>query len=142
MWHGARLYRAGKAPLIVVSGTNDLHSTVPLLLDLGVPREAIVVDDSSRNTYENSRFTERLLQSRGGGSRQRVLLVTSAWHMTRSLGNFSKTSLEAIPAPADFKAHNMYYGRQHWWTWLAPSADNFAQVSAYVKEWLGRLAAR
>lgn len=142
VWHGARLYRAGKAPLIVVSGTNDLHSTVPLLLDLGVPREAVVVDDSSRNTYENSRFTERLLQSRGGGSRQRVLLVTSAWHMTRSLGNFSKTSLEAIPAPADFKAHNMYYGRQHWWTWLAPSADNLAQVSAYAKEWLGRLAAR
>jgi uncharacterized SAM-binding protein YcdF (DUF218 family) len=142
VWHGARLYRAGKAPMIVVSGTNDLHSTVPLLLDLGVPREAIIVDDSSRNTYENSRFTEQLLQSREDGPAKKILLVTSAWHMTRSLGNFSKTSLEAIPAPADFKAHNMYYGRQHWWTWLAPTADNFMQSAVYAKEWLGRLAAR
>lgn len=143
VWHGARLYKAGKAPIVVVSGTNDLHSTVPLLLDLGVPREAIVVDDESRNTYENSRFTERLLDDICGESgTRRVLLVTSAWHMTRSLGNFSKTSLVAVPCAADFKAHNSYYSRQHWWTWLAPTADNLVQVSAYAKEWLGRLARR
>lgn len=143
VWHGARLYKAGKAPLIVVSGTNDLHSTVPLLMDFGVPREAIVVDDQSRNTYENSRFTEQLLAAQGEeGVRKRVLLVTSAWHMTRSLGNFSKTSLETIPAPADFKAHMSYYGRHYWWAWIAPTPDNFWQAGAYAKEWLGRFAKR
>ena len=144
VWHGARLYKAGKAPIIVVSGTNDLHSTIPLLLDLGVPREAIVVDDQSRNTYENSRFTESLLENVCGATAEpkRVLLVTSAWHMKRSLGNFSKTSLVAIPCAADFKAHMMLYGRQHWWTWIAPTADNMVQVGAYAKEWLGRLARR
>jgi uncharacterized SAM-binding protein YcdF (DUF218 family) len=142
VWHGARLYKAGKAPVVVVSGSNDLASTVPLLVDFGVPREAIVVDDESRNTYENSRFTERLLAGDGQQGGKRVLLVTSAWHMTRSLGNFGKTSLEAIPAPADFKAHNLFYGRQHWWTWIAPTADNMAQSCAYAKEWLGRLARR
>ena len=143
VWHGARLYNAGKAPLVVVSGTNDFHSTVPLLMDLGVPRDAIVVDEQSRNTYENSRFTEKLLEDLGGDSApKRVLLVTSAWHMTRSLGNFSKTSLEAVAAPADFKAHNLYYGRQHWWSWIAPTPDNFLQASTYFKEWLGRLARR
>ena len=42
----------------------DLAAAVPLLVDLGVPREAIAVDDKSRNTYENSRFTERLLLER------------------------------------------------------------------------------
>ena len=64
VWHAARLWKAGKAPIVVVSGSNDLASTVPLLLDFGVPREAIAVDDESRNTYENSRFTERLLVER------------------------------------------------------------------------------
>jgi uncharacterized SAM-binding protein YcdF (DUF218 family) len=144
IWHGARLYKAGKAPIVIVSGTNDLYATVPLLIDFGVPPEAIVVDNESRNTYENSRFTEDLLLSNVGDPSvpKRVLLVTSAWHMTRSLGNFSKTSLVAIPAPADFKAHNMLYGRQYWWSWIAPTADNFAQVGAYAKEWLGRLARR
>ena len=141
IWHGARLYKAGKAPIVIVSGTNDLYATVPLLLDFGVPIEAIAVDNASRNTYENSRFTEQLLEETGDATvRKRVLLVTSAWHMTRSLGNFSKTSLEAIPAPADFKAHNALYGRQHWWTWIAPTADNLQQVGAYAKEWLGRFA--
>lgn len=140
VWHGARLFNAGKAPLVVVSGTNDLASTVSLLVDFGVPREAIAVDDESRNTYENSRFTERLLGEASVG--KRILLVTSAWHMTRALGNFSQTSLEIVPAAADFKAHNLLYGRQHWWTWVAPTADNFAQVCAYAKEWLGRIAKR
>ena len=143
IWHGARLYKAGKAPIIVVSGKNDLNSTVPLLLDFGVPCEAIVVDDQSRNTYENSRFTEQLLEGLGGETeKKRILLVTSAWHMTRALGNFAKTSLVAIPCPADFKAHTLYYGRQHWWSWVSPTSDNFAQVCAYAKEWLGRLARR
>lgn len=141
VWHGARLYKAGKAPIVIASGTNELAATVPLLLDLGVPREAIFVDNQSRNTYENSRFTERLLEGVGDSSVQkRVLLVTSAWHMTRSLGNFSKTSLVAIPAPADFKAHTSFYGRQHWWSWFAPTADSYMQVNAYLKEWVGRFA--
>lgn len=142
IWHGARLYKAGKAPIVIVSGTNDLYSTVPLLVDLGVPREAIVVDNESRNTYENSRFTEDLLLAdiEDVSTPKRILLVTSAWHMTRSLGNFSQTSLEAFPAPADFKAHSSMYGRQHWWTWIAPTPDNFWQVGMYAKEWLGRLA--
>lgn len=141
VWHAARLYRAGKAPLVVVSGRNDLAAAVPLLVDLGVPREAIAVDNESRNTYENSRFTERLVAERLGEGRT-VLLVTSAWHMTRSLGNFAKTSLKAVPAPADFKAHNVRYGCDHWFEWLVPDADKLNFATAAEKEWLGRLARR
>lgn len=134
VWHAARLYKAGKAPLVVVSGVNDLASTVPLLEDLGVPREKILVDDESRNTYENSRFAERTL-----GEGKTVLLVTSAWHMPRALGNFSKTSLKAVPAAADFMAHNAVYGGR-WHDWFLPSPGNADLVNALAKEWLGKLA--
>ena len=142
VWHAARLWKAGKAPVVVASGTGELEATVPLLLDLGVPRGAIVVDNESRNTYENSRFTERLLLDRAGGAATgappSVLLVTSAWHMPRSLGNFSKTSLRVVPAAADFGATNSR--ARHWWDWIAPSPDTLMRSYVCFKEWLGRLA--
>ena len=141
VWHAARLWKAGKAPVVVVSGTNDLHSTVPLLLDLGVRREAIVVDNESRNTYENSRFTERLL-TQGGRIGRKVLLVTSAWHMPRASGNFSKTSLEVVPAACDFSSCNAFHGAKYFWDWIAPSADSMMRTNYLFKEWLGKFARR
>ena len=143
VWHAARLWKAGKAPVVVASGAGDLYATVPLLLDFGVPRDAIVVDNDSRNTYENSRFTERLLRARSGSGAdapRSVLLVTSAWHMTRALGNFSRTSLRAVPAAADFSMSN--FRAWHWWDWFAPSADALMRNTYCFKEWLGRLAQR
>lgn len=139
VWHAARLYRAGKAPKIVVSGSNDLAAAVPLLLDLGVPREAILVDNDSRNTYENSRFTERLLQERGIESPS-ALLVTSAWHMPRALGNFSRTSLRVTPAAADFKAHTVRFDGTPLIARLAPQPECLFISSQLAKEWLGRFA--
>lgn len=135
VWHAARLYRAGKVPKIVVSGDNDESAAVPLLLDLGVPREAIVVDNESRNTYENSRFSEKLLPKGA-----KVLLVTSAWHMPRALGNFSQTSLDVVPAACDFSAHNAWYGGKNRITAFFPGPDNIMRSNFLLKEWLGRLA--
>ena len=146
VWHAARLWKAGKAPLVVVSGSNDLAAAVPLLVDLGVPREAIAVDDMSRNTYENSRFTERLLAERGrasvGGGAPSILLVTSAWHMSRASGNFARTSLRVMPAPCDFTVHNLLKSGFRWWHWLAPNPDVIGRSGCMAKEWLGRLARR
>jgi len=145
IWHAARLYHAQKAPLVVVSGTNDLVSTVPLLLDLGVPKQAIVVDNESRNTYENSRFTARLLKGGEEGTAHagaQALLVTSAWHMTRACGNFEKSGLMVVPAPCDFKAHNIRYGCDAWWKWIVPSAESLMESAVFAKEWVGRLARR
>lgn len=136
IWHAARLYHAGKAPHVVLSGSRERESSLPLLLDLGVPVEAIVIDNESRNTYENSRFTERLI-----GPGRKVLLVTSAWHMTRALGNFAKTSLEVVPAPADFTVMTLFSDGFDL-RWLAPSPGNAELVSYLMKEWVGRLARR
>jgi len=141
VWHAARLWKAGKSPVVLVSGCNDLESTVPLLLDLGVRREAIVVDNESRNTYENSRFTERMLNE-SGSAHHKILLVTSAWHMPRASGNFSKTSLEVVPAACDFNTYNAFHGAKYFWDWIAPSADSMMRTNFLFKEWLGKFARR
>ena len=107
VWHAARLYKAGKAPLIAPTGRGEQESTVPLLRDLGVPESAIVVENKARNTEENARFVEKILEPRNTqNTRKRVLLVTSAWHMRRSVLMYRKyaPSLEIIPAAADYEA--------------------------------------
>ena len=107
VWHAARLYRAAKAPLVIATGTSDLYSTKPLLLDFGIPEDAIIVENDSRNTEENAKFTERVLRERLGDDAQiKILLVTSAWHMRRSELMFGRyaPSLTIIPCPGDYEA--------------------------------------
>ena len=120
VWHAARLYKAGKAPVVIPTGAGERESSVPLLLDLGVPESAIRVEPEARNTEENAKFVEKILATKdtknaksedAGGSdsarvKKRVLLVTSAWHMRRSVLMYRKyaPSLEIIPAAADYEA--------------------------------------
>lgn len=134
--HAARLYKAGKAPRIIVCGKLDLEATVPVLLELGVPRDAIEVDNESRNTYENSRNAVRI-----AGKGARVLLVTSAWHMTRAIGNFRAAGLEVEPAPADFKVLS-YPRDENILFYITPSAESLLLTQTFFKEWLGRFARR
>ena len=107
VWHAARLYKAGKAPIVIPTGAGEKESSVPLLLDLGVPEGAIRVEPEARNTEENAKFVEKILEPRNTqNTRKRVLLVTSAWHMRRSVLMYRKyaPSLEIIPAAADYEA--------------------------------------
>ena len=139
VWHAARLYRAGKAPLIIPSGGGELTTSVPLLRDLGVPASAIIVEGQARNTDENARFVADLLRARvqtNETGRCRILLVTSAWHMRRALLNFAQTDLDAIPAAADHEAlasRPFDIGLSA----LVPNAERFAQNSVFLKEYFG-----
>ncbi len=108
IWHAARLYHAGKAPLIVVSAGNvwggperesEAVATRILLDALGVPESAVVVEASSRTTRENATHTAAIAGARG---LEQVLLVTSAWHMPRAAAAFDRVGLDVVPAPADY----------------------------------------
>jgi len=105
--HAARLYRAGKAPLVVPSGgrlpwsvaaRSEAAETADLLVEWGVPRTAIVEEGKARTTSENAVETGRLLRARGV---KRILLVTSSLHMRRALASFRAEGLDAIPSPCD-----------------------------------------
>lgn len=137
VWHAARLYKAGKAPKIIISGNGEERSALPLLLDFGVPREDILIENKSRNTYENSLFVSEMLKDK---SRKKILLVTSAWHMKRASKNFEKRGLTVIPAPADFKAYRSSYDDEYIWAWFTPSVSNMYLSNAFFKEYLGLLA--
>ena len=139
VWHAARLYKAGKAPIVIPTGAGEKESSVPLLLDLGVPEGAIRVEPEARNTEENAKFVEKILEPRNTQNiRKRVLLVTSAWHMRRSVLMYRKyaPSLEIIPAAADYEA-TVQTGHPFSLKDLWPDATMFYANSYILKEYIG-----
>jgi uncharacterized SAM-binding protein YcdF (DUF218 family) len=139
VWHAARLYRAGKAPIIIPTGCGEKESTLPLLLDFGVPNEAIIVEDKARNTEENARFVEKILEPRNTqNTRKKILLVTSAWHMRRSVLMYRKYApgLEIIPAATDYEA-TVNTGHPFCFKDVWPDAELLFRNSYIFKEYLG-----
>lgn len=137
VWHAARLWKAGKAPFVITSGTGDRESTVPLLKDLGIPESAIIVEDKARNTEENAKFVETVLSTKNAKS-AKILLVTSAWHMRRSVLMFKKyaPNLEIIPAATDYEAL-VRTGNGFSLKDLIPSPDCLAANAYCFKEYIG-----
>lgn len=106
--YAAQLYRQNKAPLIILSGgridwrgsgSPESADMATILTSLGIPAEALIQEPDSLNTYQNAVNVKKILESRRIG---KVLLVTSALHMPRSLKIFQRQGMNVIPAPTDF----------------------------------------
>lgn len=106
--YAAQLYRQNKAPLIVLSGgridwrgsgSPESADMANILTSLGIPAEALIQEPDSLNTYQNAVNVNKILENRRIG---KVLLVTSALHMPRSLKIFQRQGINVIPAPTDF----------------------------------------
>ena len=138
VWHAARLYRAGKAPLIIASGgavpwRDQRYREAPvmqaLLTDWGVPPDSVLLESSSANTYQNATYTAELMANRGFG---RVLLVTSALHMRRALATFRSAGVRAFPAATDYQVVE----NEHTILDLAPDAEALAGSTAAIREYV------
>lgn len=141
VWQGAKLYKAGKAPVVAISGPEVMNSTAPLLRDFGVPEEVMRGFSEARNTEEESKMIYASFSSRGDGSKPRILLVTSAWHMSRSKLLFERAGFEVVPAPTDFEMNCMLEQPIRVEDFF-PSADAFMRNSYAVKEWVGNVGYR
>ncbi|MET0516132.1 MAG: YdcF family protein [Nitrospiraceae bacterium] len=106
---GADLFLEGLAPrLLLVGGDSDIFLKGPVesqemrrwALRLGVPGNAILTEERSRNTYENAANARHLL---GKGS---ILLVTSALHLPRSVALFKKQGFSVTPVPCGYEARD------------------------------------
>ena len=143
-YFSALLWKAGKAPIIIASGSGLELADKVFMLDLGVPEEAIVVENEAQNTEGNAKFVEKLIKSRvehgdekdAEAYKPKVLLVTSAWHMKRSLLMFKKyaKAIEVVPAPCDFETIKedgfaMFD--------FLPDTGAFECNCRYFHEWLG-----
>jgi uncharacterized SAM-binding protein YcdF (DUF218 family) len=143
--HAARLYQAGKAPLVIASGgavpwrgvlTPEAQPMAELLHEWGVPWEAILLEMHSLNTYQNALETKRLLDTHRLGT---VLLVTSALHMCRALAAFQAVGINAIPVPTDIEV--VERDQRTVLDWL-PNAGALMGTTRALKEYLGFIVYR
>jgi uncharacterized SAM-binding protein YcdF (DUF218 family) len=155
MIYAAHLYREGVAPMVIVSGARgplsnpgeipESEAMAQLLVFFGVPREAIILESVSKNTYENAVETAVLLREHNLTD---LVLVTSAMHMPRSVAIFLKQELDPIPAPTDFLVTESdwdYYTQPRIEVQvlnLLPQADHLDVTSRALKEVLGMVVYR
>lgn len=102
-----RLYRIRPKPIVVSGGHvspfthpyNENQIACDYLILWGVPKDQIVSELESRDTFESAIEVEKIVRQKGW---KRYLLVTSAVHMPRSMLVFSSLAPEPIAAPGDF----------------------------------------
>lgn len=135
-----RLLRDGKARHVIVSGGTldpelaDYGEAATLgrqLEDWGVSRERIIIEDRAKNTRENAVFSREIVRARGF---ERVLIVTSAFHMPRAVECFNAVGLPVDTFPVDYRAARSVAGLGAW----LPRAQSLSQTSAMVREKFGR----
>jgi uncharacterized SAM-binding protein YcdF (DUF218 family) len=107
--YAARLYQEGKAQFILLSGGNidwlsgrtmtPAAEMADILKLMDIPDKAIWLQPKSQNTHEDALYSCQILKEKGI---TRVLLVTSAMHMPRSVALFEHQGIEVIPAPVDY----------------------------------------
>lgn len=103
-----------------------------MLAEQGIDVSTVLFEAESRNTYENAKFSQALVKPQQG---QNWLLITSAFHMPRSVGIFRQLDWQVTPFPVD---HRSEPGRL-----LKPDADfaeHLKQLNVAVREWLGLTA--
>lgn len=148
--YAARLWKAGVAPRILVTGgvvgvqgpagLPEADMMTDILVAMGVPAETILQENASQNTYQNALFTVPILEEEDIAG---IVLVTSAMHMPRSAAVFARQGIDFLPAPTDFFVSDIEHA--HYWTPdpavqvfnLIPSAEDMTLTTMALKEWIG-----
>ena len=135
------LYKEGKVKkLLLTGGTGSLLQSSPkeaneissFLLKMGVEEDDLILEPSSRNTYENALYTKRILQEDFAGSS--CLLITSAFHMRRSKACFSRQNICFTPFSTDIIGEEV---RLTIGGLLIPNSRTLGRWEMLIKEWIG-----
>ena len=131
------------ARIVFTGGSGNLiQNSVPeapfvgrLLNDFGLANGRVVLEAQSRTTAENATMTRALVTPQPG---QRWLLVTSAFHMPRSIAAFRGVGFEVEAYPVDFRTRG--------WSDAVQPFDRIsaglARADVAMHEWVGLVALR
>ena len=140
---GFELYKANKAPrLIFTGGWSAWKPDMPFIgdvliaraRDFGVPASALSTTSKASNTEQEAAGVAELLGVGKSPAAPRILLVTSAYHMSRAEMLFLRAGLEVIPFPVDFQTKLGITPRS-----FIPSGDTLKQTDAALHEIYGRV---
>jgi uncharacterized SAM-binding protein YcdF (DUF218 family) len=128
---GIRLFHLmSGTPTLIMTGAgpwDDMGSRMVAFAEsLGVPSDKLIPENRAMDTYGNAVGVRPFVKN------QPFLLVTSAIHMSRSMGIFQKLGMNPIPAPGDFRYSSYYFLSDFF-----PSGNNLTNVEAVIHEYLG-----
>lgn len=130
----ARVVFTGGSPRLV-SDAREADYAAAIFESLGIEKSRLIMERQSRNTLENAEFTKALVAPKPG---ERWVLVTSAFHMPRSIGLFRKTGFPVEPYPVDWRVGS----RRAAFSFTALALDGLSRTDLATREWLGLIAYR
>ena len=129
----AKVVVSGGTGELFLDGEGDATTAPRLLTALGVSADRLILENKSRNTYENAVFTKGLVTPKPG---ETWLLVTSAFHMPRAKALFDKSGFATVPWPVDYRTS----GREGIGLFRDNPADSLQVTTMAIREWVGLFA--
>jgi len=128
--YAAKIARITGLPVYATGGKSMTHESATegavmrrWLIGFGVAESKVHAEVAATNTWQNAVYIKNILGSRGV---HRIVLVTSAWHMPRSVWCFKQNGLDVIAAPTDYMTKRSVYDVRSYfprWNVLAESGD-------------------
>lgn len=128
----AKLVFTGGSGQILFDRSSEADIAGRLFGGLGLSPERIVLEDQSRNTWQNALYTKALV---GPAPGERWLLVTSAWHMPRAIGCFRAVGFDVEAYPVDYRTR----GWSDLWRPFTTASEGLRRVDTASREWAGLL---
>jgi uncharacterized SAM-binding protein YcdF (DUF218 family) len=126
----ARIVFSGGSGRLFVDDLNEAELAARIFDSFGIAKERITLEDKSRDTDENARFTKTLIQPKAG---ERWLLVTSAHHMPRAVGAFRAAGFPVEPYPVDYRTRGAIDIARP----FASLGDGLRRTDTATREWVG-----
>ena len=130
-----RIVFSGGSANLIANDAREADFATDIFEGLGVNKSRLTLERRSRNTYENAEFSKAIAAPKAG---ERWLLVTSAFHMPRSIGLFRKVGFAVQPYPVDWRVG----GRADLLSFTSFAGDGLARTDTGLREWLGLIAYR
>jgi uncharacterized SAM-binding protein YcdF (DUF218 family) len=132
-----RLHKRIGAPVIASGGSafdqkiSEAAVIKRYLMALDVPENMIILENKSRDTHENAKYTKKICDKAGYTS---PILVTTAYHLRRAVRSFEKAGLSvvAVPVGARTGGKKPFHFRN-----LLP--NDYQAISFALQEYLGRV---
>jgi uncharacterized SAM-binding protein YcdF (DUF218 family) len=124
IFSGGKTFEYGQEPEAITAGR--------LLVSLGLPNKRLILETFSRNTWENARETMIL-------GFEKIVLVTSAYHVKRSVYCFNRQGVSVIAAPTDYKCDR---GRKYNFFSFMPTISSLYNSYLALHEYIGLLIYR
>lgn len=122
---------------ILYKSDSEAEGAAMLLTQLKVARDRLILETDARDTYENAVYLKKELEAKGElDAGKRWLLVTSAYHMPRSIGAFRQAGFDVDAWPVDYRTR----GREDLTKPFDKVSEGLRRVDTAAREWVGLFA--